>query len=160
MRKKGYAFNVEEKVCIVPANTSKRNRRQEKRLEELGVSIHYNMFQSEEEQKKEYLQRLVLFLNQVQYARVAGKCNNYSRLSVSIGKNDRGLVMNVQIFAHDPGHPERQPIFNSNYYIAENDTLEDIKNTIACVYMDIDAGLFFNKMDKSITNPLSNETKH
>lgn len=48
----------------------------------------------------------------------------------------------------DPGHPERQPIFNSNYYIAENDTLEDIKNTIACVYMDIDAGLFFNKMDK------------
>ena len=155
MRKKGYTFLREDSICIMPTDTAKRSKRQEQRLQSMGVSIQYNMFTTEEEQKKDYIRRLVEFISQVQVARASGHYNRYSRLSMSVSAADRGLSVNVQIYAHDPGHPERQAIFNSNYYVEEHESLEDIKKGIACIYMDIDAGLFLNKLSKTnITNPL------
>ena len=154
MRKKGYTFLREDSICIMPTDEANRSRKQEARLKSLGVCIQYNMFTEEEQQKKGYIRRLVEFVNQVQTARVSGNCNKHSRLSLSVAEADRGLAVNVQIYAHDPGHPERPPIFNSNYWAMTADRLEDLKNSILCIYMDIEAGLFFNKMSKNIINPL------
>ncbi len=132
LRKKGYTFNKEENICIIPADPQKRAVKQEKRLQELGVLVQYNMFTNELVQKRMLLMKLISFLEEVMVMRIGGNANPYSRLSVSVGTTDHSVI-NVQIYAHDPGHPERPPIFNSNYYVGTKDDIETIKTTIACI---------------------------
>lgn len=45
MRKKGYQFNREQRVAILPENGKNRSAVQEKRLRTLGYEFQYNMFQ-------------------------------------------------------------------------------------------------------------------
>lgn len=44
MRKKGYQFNRELKVAVLPENDTNRSAVQEKRLRALGYEFQYNMF--------------------------------------------------------------------------------------------------------------------
>lgn len=44
MRKKGYQINREVKVAVMPADDGRRSRLQEMRLQDMGYSIQYNMF--------------------------------------------------------------------------------------------------------------------
>lgn len=44
MRKKGYQISREDRVAVMPADGSKRSHLQEIRLQNLGYSIQYNMF--------------------------------------------------------------------------------------------------------------------
>lgn len=46
MRKKGYQFNREQRVAILPEDGKNRSTVQEKRLRALGYEFQYNMFQS------------------------------------------------------------------------------------------------------------------
>lgn len=46
MRKKGYRFNREQRVAILPENGKNRSAVQEKRLRILGYEFQYNMFQT------------------------------------------------------------------------------------------------------------------
>lgn len=46
MRKKGYQFNREQRVAILPENGKNRSAVQEKRLRILGCEFQYNMFQT------------------------------------------------------------------------------------------------------------------
>lgn len=46
MRKKGYLFNREQRVAILPEEDKNRSAIQEKRLRSLGYEFQYNMFQS------------------------------------------------------------------------------------------------------------------
>ncbi|GFZ38520.1 MAG: hypothetical protein V8T07_03155 [Muribaculaceae bacterium] len=46
MRKKGYQFNREQRVAILPENGKNRSAVQEKRLRILGYEFQYNMFQT------------------------------------------------------------------------------------------------------------------
>ena len=45
LRKKGYLFNREQRVAILPENSENRSPIQEKRLRALGYEFQYNMFQ-------------------------------------------------------------------------------------------------------------------
>ena len=45
MRKKGYQFNREQPVAILPENGKNRSAVQEKRLRAFGYDFQYNMFQ-------------------------------------------------------------------------------------------------------------------
>lgn len=45
MRKKGYLFNREQRVAVLPENSKNRSALQEKRLRALGYEFQYNMFQ-------------------------------------------------------------------------------------------------------------------
>lgn len=45
MRKKGYQFNREQRVAILPENGKNRSAVQEKRLRAFGCDFQYNMFQ-------------------------------------------------------------------------------------------------------------------
>ncbi len=45
MRKKGYQFNREQRVAILPEDSKNRSVVQEKRLRALGYDFQYNMFQ-------------------------------------------------------------------------------------------------------------------
>ena len=45
MRKKGYQFNREQRVAILPENGKNRSAVQEKRLRAFGDDFQYNMFQ-------------------------------------------------------------------------------------------------------------------
>lgn len=45
MRKKGYQFNREQRVVILPEDDKNRSAVQEKRLRTLGYDFQYNMFQ-------------------------------------------------------------------------------------------------------------------
>lgn len=45
MRKKGYLFNREQRMAILPENDKNRSAIQEKRLRSLGYEFQYNMFQ-------------------------------------------------------------------------------------------------------------------
>lgn len=45
MRKKGYFFNCEQRVVVLPENNKNRSTVQEKRLRALGYEFQYNMFQ-------------------------------------------------------------------------------------------------------------------
>lgn len=45
MRKKGYQFNREQRVAILPENGKNRGAVQEKRLRAFGYDFQYNMFQ-------------------------------------------------------------------------------------------------------------------
>lgn len=45
MRKKGYQFNREQRMAILPEDGKNRSAVQEKRLRELGYDFQYNMFQ-------------------------------------------------------------------------------------------------------------------
>lgn len=46
MRKKGYQFNREQQVAILPEDSKNRSAVQEKRLRALGYDFQYNMFQT------------------------------------------------------------------------------------------------------------------
>ncbi|MBA4500509.1 hypothetical protein ACIXHV_21190 [Bacteroides fragilis] len=46
MRKKGYLFNREQRVAVLPESGKNRSAVQEKRLRELGYEFQYNMFQT------------------------------------------------------------------------------------------------------------------
>lgn len=46
MRKKGYQFNREQRVAVLPEDGKNRNAVQEKRLRALGYDFQYNMFQT------------------------------------------------------------------------------------------------------------------
>ena len=46
MRKKGYQFNREQRVAILPENGKNRSAVQKKRLRILGYEFQYNMFQT------------------------------------------------------------------------------------------------------------------
>lgn len=46
MRKKGYLFNREQRVVILPENDKNRSVIQEKRLRTLGYDFQYNMFKT------------------------------------------------------------------------------------------------------------------
>lgn len=46
MRKKGYLFNREQRIAVLPENDKSRSAIQEKRLRSLGYEFQYNMFQS------------------------------------------------------------------------------------------------------------------
>ena len=46
MRKKGYQFNREQRVVVLPENGKNRSAVQEKRLRILGYDFQYNMFQT------------------------------------------------------------------------------------------------------------------
>lgn len=46
MRKKGYRFNREQRVVVLPENGKNRSAVQEKRLRILGYDFQYNMFQT------------------------------------------------------------------------------------------------------------------
>lgn len=46
MRKKGYLFNREQRVVVLPENSKNRSALQEKRLRALGYEFQYNMFQN------------------------------------------------------------------------------------------------------------------
>lgn len=43
MRKKGYQFNREQRVAVLPENDKNRSAIQEKRLRALGYEFQYNM---------------------------------------------------------------------------------------------------------------------
>lgn len=45
MRKKGYLFNREQRVAILPEDSKNRSAVQEKRLRALEYDFQYNMFQ-------------------------------------------------------------------------------------------------------------------
>ena len=45
MRKKGYQFNREQRVAILPENGKNRSAVQGKRLRAFGYDFQYNMFQ-------------------------------------------------------------------------------------------------------------------
>lgn len=45
MRKKGYQFNREQRVAVLPEDSKNRSAIQEKRLLVLGYDFQYNMFQ-------------------------------------------------------------------------------------------------------------------
>lgn len=45
MRKKGYQFNREQRVAVLPEDTKNRSAVQKKRLRALGYDFQYNMFQ-------------------------------------------------------------------------------------------------------------------
>ena len=45
MRKKGYQFNREQRVAILPEHGKNRSAVQEKRLRAFGYDFQYNMFQ-------------------------------------------------------------------------------------------------------------------
>ena len=45
MRKKGYQFNREQRVAILPENGKNRSAVQEKRLRAFGYDFQYNIFQ-------------------------------------------------------------------------------------------------------------------
>lgn len=45
MRKKGYLFNCEQRVAVLPEDSKNRSVVQEKRLRALGYDFLYNMFQ-------------------------------------------------------------------------------------------------------------------
>lgn len=47
MRKKGYLFNREQRVGILPENDKNRSVIQEKRLRTLGYDFQYNMFKTD-----------------------------------------------------------------------------------------------------------------
>lgn len=44
MRKKGYQFNREQRVPIMPDDYAHRSRLQERRMVQMGWIIQYNMF--------------------------------------------------------------------------------------------------------------------
>ena len=44
-RKKGYLFNCEQRVAVLPEDSKNRSVVQEKRLRALGYDFQYNMFQ-------------------------------------------------------------------------------------------------------------------
>ena len=46
MRKKGYQFNREQRVVVLPEDSKNRSAVQEKRLRILGYEFQYNMFQT------------------------------------------------------------------------------------------------------------------
>lgn len=46
MRKKGYQFNREQRVAVLPEDSKNRSAVQEKRLRILGYEFQYNMFQT------------------------------------------------------------------------------------------------------------------
>ena len=46
MRKKGYWFNREQRVAVLPEDSKTRSAVQEKRLRILGDEFQYNMFQT------------------------------------------------------------------------------------------------------------------
>lgn len=46
MRKKGYLFNREQRVAVLPESGKNRSAVQEKRLRALGYEFQYNMFQN------------------------------------------------------------------------------------------------------------------
>lgn len=46
MRKKGYQFNREQRVVVLPENGKNRSAVQEKRLRILEYDFQYNMFQT------------------------------------------------------------------------------------------------------------------
>jgi hypothetical protein len=46
MRKKGYQFNCEQRVAVLPEDSKNRSTVQEKRLRTLGYEFQYNMFQT------------------------------------------------------------------------------------------------------------------
>lgn len=46
MRKKGYLFNREQRMAILPENDKNRSVIQEKRLRTLGYDFQYNMFKT------------------------------------------------------------------------------------------------------------------
>ena len=46
MRKKGYQFNRELRVAVLPEDSKNRSALQEKRLRILGYEFQYNMFQT------------------------------------------------------------------------------------------------------------------
>lgn len=46
MRKKGYRFNREQRVAVLPEDSKNRSAVQEKRLRILGYEFQYNMFQT------------------------------------------------------------------------------------------------------------------
>lgn len=45
MRKKGYLFNCEQRVAVLPEDSKNRSVVQEKRLRALEYDFQYNMFQ-------------------------------------------------------------------------------------------------------------------
>lgn len=45
MRKKGYLFNREQRLAVLPEDSKNRSAVQEKRLRSLGYEFQYNMFQ-------------------------------------------------------------------------------------------------------------------
>lgn len=46
MRKKGYQFNREQRVAVLPEDSRNRSTVQEKRLRTLGYEFQYNIFQT------------------------------------------------------------------------------------------------------------------
>lgn len=46
MRKKGYRFNREQRVAVLPEDSKNRSAVQEKWLRILGYEFQYNMFQT------------------------------------------------------------------------------------------------------------------
>lgn len=46
MRKKGYLFNREQRLVVLPEDSKNRSVVQEKRLRTFGYEFQYNMFQS------------------------------------------------------------------------------------------------------------------
>ena len=46
IRKKGYRFNREQRVAVLPEDSKNRSAVQEKRLRILGYEFQYNMFQT------------------------------------------------------------------------------------------------------------------
>lgn len=46
MRKKGYRFNREQRVAVLPEDSKNRSAVQGKRLRILGYEFQYNMFQT------------------------------------------------------------------------------------------------------------------
>lgn len=50
MRKKGYLFNREQRVAIMPDDYTRRSRLQERRLIKLNWTIQYNMFNFKQEE--------------------------------------------------------------------------------------------------------------
>lgn len=55
MRKKGYQFNREQRVAILPESGKNRSAVQEKRLRILGYEFQYNMFQAITNEQSPYM---------------------------------------------------------------------------------------------------------
>lgn len=55
MRKKGYQFNREQRVAVLPEDSKNRSAVQEKRLRALGYDFQYNMFQTITNEQSPYM---------------------------------------------------------------------------------------------------------
>lgn len=55
MRKKGYQFNREQRVVVLPEDSKNRSTVQEKRLRALGHDFQYNMFQTITNEQSPYM---------------------------------------------------------------------------------------------------------